>query len=375
MRRLLRQAVCVLCCASPLAAQTSDPLFARWRWNPDGIGSRPAGMAGAFVAVADSGKAAYVNPAGLTLIPVRELGLSSGQPWLSGAAGTQTFRLAAYATRSRSTRDEWEELSGAPSVARGFLDTSVWEAGLAGGLQPIPRLRLGASIAWSRLELEGEEVRSPAADGQRLVTTVAGGSTEMRLSAGLLLDLVGSRRGSLPSLRLGLGYQPGFDWSADVRHGRDAAGSSVEIRRPSLVALGLSYRPSDRWGFSVQGDYIGYREVVDTLRRNSGAGADGFALTNALEPRLGVEFASPLWCGCGVVKLRGGAHYQSPGTLRYSGPDPALAAAFPSLHWTAVYSLGASFFSEYLGNAVRLDLDSKDLLDGPELSFGIVWRF
>jgi hypothetical protein len=76
-----------------------------------------------------------------------------------------------------------------------------------------------------------------------------------------------------------------------------------------------------------------------------------------------------------VVKLRGGAHYQSPGTLRYSGPDPALAAAFPSLQWTAVYSLGASFFSEYLGNAVRLDLDSKDLLDGPELSFGIVWRF
>jgi hypothetical protein len=38
-------------------------------------------------------------------------------------------------------------------------------------------------------------------------------------------------------------------------------------------------------------------------------------------------------------------------------------------------SVGGSFLAEYFGNAVRLDLDSKDLFDGPALSFGIVWRF
>jgi hypothetical protein len=191
----------------------------------------------------------------------------------------------------------------------------------------------------------------------------------------VLLDLVGSRRGSLPSLRLGVSYQPGFDWSADLRRGRDPVGSDVAVRRPSLIATGLSYRPSDRWGFSAQGDLIRYREVVDALRRNSGDAAADFSLPNALEPRLGVEFASPLWCGCGVVKLRAGLHYQSPGTLRYSGHDRALAGSFVPTQWKTVFSLGGSIFSEYVGNALRLDVDSKDLFDGPELSFGIVWRF
>ncbi len=40
-------------------------------------------MGGAFVAVADGGKAAYFNPAGLALLPLTELEASSADPWLS----------------------------------------------------------------------------------------------------------------------------------------------------------------------------------------------------------------------------------------------------------------------------------------------------
>lgn len=333
-------------------------------------------MGGAFVAIADSGKSAYVNPAGLTLIPVKELGLSSGRLWLSSAAGGQKLRLAAYYTRTRDSRVEWDE-TGPRGTASGFLDSSAWEAGFAVGSQPLPRFRMGASVAWNRLSLDGEDARS-GVEGQILGTTVHGESGHLRLAAGLLFDLVGEVQGSLPSVKVGLSFQPGFDWSADVRHGRDPAGggaASIAVRRPSLIAAGVAWRPSDRWSFSAQGDIIRYHEVIAALRRNVGEAAAGFGLPNTLEPRLGTEFASPLSCGCGVVRLRAGLHYRSPGTLRYSGAEPALAAAFTPTPWRTVMSVGGSFLAEYFGNAVRLDLDSKDLFDGPALSFGIVWRF
>ncbi len=117
-------------------------------------------------------------------------------------------------------------------------------------------------------------------------------------------------------------------------------------------------------------------EVVDTLERNVGpAAADGFHMKNVLEPRVAAEFSAPLWCGCGNVKLRGGLHYRSPGTLAYDGPDPVLAQAFVPGSWQTVMTLGASIFGEYAEKGIRLDLDSLDVLHGPELSFGRVLRF
>jgi hypothetical protein len=75
------------------------------------------------------------------------------------------------------------------------------------------------------------------------------------------------------------------------------------------------------------------------------------------------------------MKARAGLHYRSPGTLQYDGGDPATAAAFAPGKWRTVASLGVSFLTEHFGNALRLDLDSKDLFEGPEISFGIAWRF
>src|SRR5512144_2204071 len=93
-------ACALLAVSPPLAAQTTDPLFARFRWAPGELGSRPGGLAGAFVSLADSARAAVANPAGLTLIPVSEIGLSTGKPWLALAHGRQHFRAAAYFTQA-----------------------------------------------------------------------------------------------------------------------------------------------------------------------------------------------------------------------------------------------------------------------------------
>jgi hypothetical protein len=205
---------------------------------------------------------------------------------------------------------------------------------------------------------------------------VDGEGGQLRASLGLLVVLIGANARALPSLRMGVSYQPGFDWSAQMKADPAAPAAPIDVRRPSVITAGFALRAADRWTVLAQGDVIRYSEVVDALVRNVGPdAAAGFRMPNVVEPRVAAEFSAPLWCGCGSVKLRGGLHYRSPGTLGYEGTDPIAAQAFAPGNWRTVAAAGASFFAEYYGNGIRLDLDSRDLVHGPELSFGIVWRF
>jgi hypothetical protein len=359
--------------STPALAQTTDTVFAGWRWAPEGLGSRPAGLGGAFVAVADSNKATYANPAGLALIPAWEVSLSTNQTWLGVAGGgIRWVRLAAYAAQTDEARVEQGAPAGAPGAS---LESSVWEVGLGVGAQPLRRIKLGGSLAWSRLSIDGRRTELSPTGEATVVTTVTSDDVHPRASVGMLMTLLGSDRRSLPSLRLGVAYQPGFDWSARIEEGTGSAPRPIGIRRPSVVLAGLAFRPADRWMFTAQGDLVRNREVLAALRRNVGSDAPGFSIPDTLEPRLGTEFSAPLWCGCGIVSLRGGLAFRPPGTLVYEGEDEAASAAFRSGTWRTVTSLGASFVTEHFGNALRFDVDSRDLFDGPELSFGIVWRF
>src|SRR6185295_2067262 len=106
-------------------------------------------------------------------------------------------------------------------------------------------------------------------------------------------------------------------------------------------------------------------EVLTTLEHNIGEAALDFALPSTIEPRFGAEYATPLGCGCGIVRLRGGLHYRSPGTLRYLGPDPILRRTFAQESWRTVAALGASFFTEHMGHAISFDVDARDVFEGP----------
>jgi hypothetical protein len=362
--------------STPASSQTTDAVFGGWRWAPAGLGSRPAGLGGAFVAVADSNKASYVNPAGLALIPAWEIGVSTNQTWLGAAGGgIRWLRLAAYAAQTDEARVEQDALQPTAGSPGASLESSVWEVGLGVAAQPVRRIKLGASLAWSRLSLDGRRSELSSTGQEAVATTVTSDDVHPRASAGLLITLLGSDRRSLPSLRIGLAYQPGFDWSARIEEGPGSAPRPIGIRRPSVVAAGLAFRPADRWMFAAQGDLVLNREVLASLRRNEGNDAPGFSIPDTVEPRLGTEFSAPLWCGCGIVRLRGGLDFRPPGTLVYEGEDAAAATAFRSGTWRTVASLGASFVTEHFGNALRLDVDSRDVFNGPELSFGIVWRF
>jgi hypothetical protein len=363
-------AATLLTLAVPVCArsQTVDPLFAAVRWAPQPPGSRPAGIGGAFAAVADGGKALYFNPAGLAQIPQQELELSFADPWLSAAARLGPLRLGAYATRSPF---------GDPEPTADSLDLRFSELGFGVGIAPLHRLKLGVSAAWSGLELAGRR-SAPDASGQLApLVEISGEDRQLRLTFGALFTVYTKEVRGLPSLRVGAAYQRGFDWQGRVAEAAPGAQSRpIRVRRPSVLTAGLAFYGTHQWSLFAQGDVIRYGEVLGSVRGNVGSAvARGFDIDDAIEPRVGGEFAIPLTCGCGTLKLRGGLQYLSPGTLVYTGADPVLEQLFGPRSWRTVASLGASFFAEYFGKALRLDLDSKDVLDGPALSFGIVFRF
>lgn len=355
-----------------LYAQTADPSFGAWRWAPEPPGSRPAGLGSAYVALADSVRAATINPAGLALIPDWEFGVSSAHFWAGAAHGGQRVRMAAYVAETDTPS------SGGPEVDEaGPLTASVREIGLTSAFEPVRGVRLGVTASWARLRVDGDPF--PLAGSPDSSVSLAGDSTKLRWTLGALVDLTRRRGLSVPSLRLGFAVQPGLDWAVDRSASAPDAvpeTTSVELRRPTLVSAGLAWRSSARWTVAAEADLIRYSEVLDTLTANVGSEtSDAFQLGDAVEPRLGLEFAAPLSCGCGSVRVRGGVRGRSPGSLRYSGEDAALAVAFPGASWRAVFTLGASLVGEYFGRAIRLDLDSTDLLEGPRLSVGATMRF
>jgi hypothetical protein len=364
-RVTLCAALALTAAAVPATAQTTDPVFAGWRFSPATVGSRSAGMGGAFVAVADDARAAVTNPAGLTQVPTNEVSLSTGRPWAAVASGTRRFRFAAYGTKAE--QEPAEPRDGPEQIA---LQPSISEYGIAAGLQMFKRVRVGVAIAHSRMNVE-EEGRNAANGAQPVHPLVGGDDAQVRYTAGVLIDLMRVNGGSTSPLRVAFAVQPGIDWSVP-----EAGGGTVDIRRPTVTSFGLGWRADNHWSFSAQGDFIRFQDVVETLRRNVGdEAAQGFFLPDEVEPRFGGEWATPLTCGCGSVKVRAGLHYQSPGTLRYEGDDPTLAAAFTGQRRQVIFTLGGSLFAEHFGNALRFDLDSRNVLGGPDLSFGVVWRF
>ena len=231
MSRITRSTLLSIACAAlPLTAagQTDEPVFADWRANPLTIGSRPAGMGGAFVAVADDARAAFINPAGLTQIPITELSISSGRPWLGIASGRRRLRFAAYYTRAE--QEQLPELAGAPRPA---LQPATWEAGVAAGFQPFRLVRLGIGVAYRSLEIEQEGA------GTETHPLVGGSDSEVRVTLGALVDLIPARVVGSSPFKLGVSVQPGVSFRIP-RPGQP----EVEIRRPTVAAAGLSWRAS-----------------------------------------------------------------------------------------------------------------------------------
>ena len=267
------------------------------------------------------------------------------------------------------------DLPEATPGASGSVESTVFEAGLAAGVQLHPRVRLGGSLAWTRLRLDGQ--RLVAADGgqQEIAASVDADEGQLHATRRPARDPGGRQRPRAAVVRLGVDYQPGLRLvgADDGRGGcrrRSRCGGRRSCRGRRGLALhgplelrGPGRRHPLRRGrgcAAAQHRRRGRRRLYAAERRRAAIRhrVRRPALVRLRDREAARRAALPL-AGHAALRRR----------------RPVAARAFPRQSWRTVATLGASIFAEHFGNALRLDLDSRNVFDGPELSFGIVWRF
>jgi hypothetical protein len=394
-RRRAAIAVGLALATLPVAAQTNDHVFRSWRWSED-IGSpRAAGLAGAFVAVADDSSATFLNPAGLALLPKTELEgsvLSAGSstvgligdhlssrmdPGSFAGGGLIAKRLAigAYLTRAQHSHVVLDSTSPALSDESGFLDMEVTDAGAALAWHPIDRVYIGGRLNVSHLALEGLWNIAPTLpasvkrSAEALQVGLNAGTSRVVVDGGVLVQVT-------ESVRFGIVHRQGVSWEVNrtasnptLRTQLDAR--STELRSPSTFAAGLSWRVSPQVLVSTQLDYVLYGSLQSNLDiRHEAFARDDYALSNAFEPRVGLEFSRRV--GAVSLQLRGGIYSQAPGSLAYSGTDADEAAAFQAAKRRTLIATGVSVITR-----VGLRLDASALFggDGTQVTGGVALRF
>jgi len=395
--------------APPAGAQTSDVLFGGWSWRSREVGSRPAGLGGAYVAVADSIRTTTVNPAGVALIPRAELSLSSANLW--GGAGlslrrtvkptdeparptpaapggpvptrptqpgagvvvpcapprlTRPFAIAIFGERAASQDNEVAVVRGPGLSESGTLSSSAEEVGLSLARGLAPWLNLGATVSWRHVRIEGDSTILNLAGDELSRVTIGGDSSKARGIAGLLATFGPSSDPT--AFRLGLAYhQDLVAWKVertaiDRVEGVVTGPRTIDIEEPPLLAAGAAWRPSDTWLFTGEVDYIWYERVTRSLEHNMDeATAAPFRLENRFEPRLGIEMTRPSPTG-GYFKLRAGIRRETAGRLAYEGTDPALVQAFGESGDAFRAGAGASLLGEFYENGFRLDIDISQVV-------------
>jgi hypothetical protein len=413
MRSRVRSAFVVAClivllpAAAP--AQTSDIVFGGWSWRSRDVGSRPAGLGGAYVAVADSIRTATVNPAGIALIPRAELAAGTANLWAgigfslrstSKAAAppkgptpaappprvpvrptqpggtlvvpcaparlTRPLAVALFAENA-VTQDNVVEVVRGPSLTEaGQLSSTAEEVGLSVARGLMPWLDLGMTVSWRHVTLEGESAVVNLAGDELSRVTIGGDSNKARGIAGLLATFGPSSDPT--AFRLGLAYhQDLVAWKVERTAIDRVAGTvsgprTIDIEEPPVLVAGAALRLSDSWLLAGEVDYIWYDRVTRSLERNlDAATAAPFRLSNRLEPRLGLEMTRPSPTG-GYYKVRAGIRRETAGRLAYEGADPVLRQAFGQSGDAFRAGAGASLLGEFYENGFRFDVDISQVV-------------
>jgi len=130
--------------AAPVGGQTAADFL------NIGVGARPAGMGGAYSAVADGALAAYWNPAGLTSIQSGEISLSHFA-WYQDVSvehGSIGFRLSDRAVMAVSiTFLNYGQITryDANGYEQGEIDAYDWSGGASVGLRLSDNIALGVT--------------------------------------------------------------------------------------------------------------------------------------------------------------------------------------------------------------------------------------
>jgi hypothetical protein len=369
--------------------QTNDHFYRSWRWSTTPGSARAVGLAGAYVAMADDGGGAFLNPAGIVTLDKSEVSLNllaaqSGTvgvdalgPWTGLAAAGGAARvskktaIAGYFVRPRAGRIDLSTAVRLPdgSTDAGYVNSILTDVGAAVARRVGERLSIGLRVTATHLELEALHRRNSAGERIELETGSASGDTRVTASLGLLYEA-----GAAGRLRLGAVLQPGASYTVERTASRPSLGgidqgSLYELRAPGLVTVGAAFRVNRHLQLSSQLDYVRYSEI-EAFVRPGGAPSGGYAIPNGVEPRFAIEASVAL--GGASVQLRGGVHIQAPGSFVYSGPDLNEAAAFRGSTRRVIGAAGGSLL---LVNGLALDVAGTTGGDRSELVAGARFRF
>ena len=379
----------VLAGAGASPAQTNDALFRSWSYERVPSSPRCAALGGALEGTADDAIGVWTNPAAISALNKAELigaiGTRSARAGVLGdslssrtglALAAGAFHLSprlaagAYVAQPHSMR---LTLSGTvlPDGLHddGSLDTTVTEVGTALAWQVGETLHLGARVSVRRLSLQGRYSREPALGATNLRVGTSSANAAPAGAVGVLVVPV-------PSLRVALVAETGRGFRVTRTATSPVLGvvldddSDYELRPPTRLVAGLSFKPHPRVTGFVQAERVRFGEIQARLAIVQGAYTRAeYALDDAWEGGAGAEVSLP-FRRMGV-QLRAGARTHAGGTLRYRGEEAVAGATFTGSPGRATFSTGAGLF---LRGGLHLDA-AVTVGDGTSVLAGAGMRF
>ncbi len=340
-----RVGLLALVAAAPVGAQTNDAYWSVWTGREERLSARAQALGGAAVALGDDSAAAATNPALLATLRRSEVvggytsfGRSNFGTIGGGGLLKSGIALGGYVRRPTTIREtdlerrlEYELTEG------GFMAAGKWG-----------RVAGGATVYASRLALTAEALSQEA--GGPLRAGGGAGSTRVGATAGLAwVD---------GPWTVGASFRTGSKFSADRTSTLDGltddAGSKVEVERPWLLAMGLSYQ-GVKVGVFGQVDVRQAGTIRTVANRGPSTGTYDAETGGVGAVRGGLQYALLLG-GVSVVPRVGVTHLAEAG-IRYAGPSSGETMLFAGTEARTrpTFGLGLVF-----RNGVSLDAAVSD---------------
>jgi hypothetical protein len=322
---MIRTGVLLACCAAPASAQTFDT-----------VGTRAAGMGGAFVAVADDASAAYWNPGGFaagnyftmvvdrratTVNPDTNGGGSRGSGLLV-ALGMPALGLSYYRLRSVTLTP----VAGGPAASAAILRGNLRRDSLVthhSGVTLVQSIARGVAVGATLKLVRGVAASMAVPDGDR--DRLLGDSDELIGKGSSKFDADVGVMASAGMLKAGLTVrnvgQPGFD---------TGSGSAVTLLRQARA--GIAVAVAEGWAIAADLDLTRGHSPFGTVR-DFATGAEG---------RLGRK-----------TFIRGGLKLNTTGAARPAFSAGASYAVWGSVLLDAQMTRGPQRAEEGWGLAAR----------------------